>query len=43
MRTLFEAPTIAGMAACIEQLADEPGADAASAELPPIIPLASRN
>ena len=42
MRTLFEAPTIAGMAASIEQLADEPGADAASADLPPILPLASR-
>jgi acyl carrier protein len=42
MRTLFEAPTIAGMAASIEQLADELGADAASADVPPIVPLASR-
>jgi phthiocerol/phenolphthiocerol synthesis type-I polyketide synthase E len=42
MRTLFEAPTIAGMAASNEQLADEPGADPASADLPPISPLAPR-
>jgi hypothetical protein len=42
MRILFEAPTIAGMAASIEQLADEPGADAASADSSPVIPVTPR-